>query len=560
MRKFLKLAIAVQLVGLAWVTVSITASAQVGNCPVRPDSGSIVANPLDLFSQNQVLNVDLSLNNGVDSLGYTHDCFNYSADDGSTIEAPTLRLNPGDTLNLNLSNQLDLPSKYPANAKMKHAMHMGPMTMGPTTKSPDTSCNGGTVTQNTTNLHFHGLNIPPVCHQDDVVNTLIQPTDPTFPYQIQIPQNEPPGLYWYHPHPHGFTTNQVNGGASGAIIVSGIENVKPQVAGLTEQVLILRQQFLNPGSWLPGPYQMTLNFQTIVTPGLTNFPRIVVDPGEKQFWRVLNSSTQAFLDLQILSNDLPQNLELISIDAVPVSGDPQVTDILLPPAGRAEFVMTGPPEGADAIFVNLGFDTGPVGNPNPAQLFATIITSADANKRAKKNGNKSKVRIPAKYRIPAAKPPTTVVPRFANLATVKPTTTRNLYFSEATEGTNGPTNYYLTVAGQTPKIFDPSLPPAIVTNVGAVEQWTIENHSSEEHAFHMHQIHFLVTAINGIALQTPIMQDTVNVGYWDGTQPYPSVTVLMDFRDPEIAGLFVYHCHVLDHEDGGMMAEIQVNP
>jgi FtsP/CotA-like multicopper oxidase with cupredoxin domain len=154
-------------------------------------------------------------------------------------------------------------------------------------------------------------------------------------------------------------------------------------------------------------------------------------------------------------------------------------------------------------------------------------------------------------------------PRFANLRTnVKPqaTTNRSLYFSEATEGTNGPTNYFLTVQGQKPRVFSPSNPPAIVTNVGAMEQWTIENHSSEEHAFHIHQIHFLVTAVNGVPLSTPIMQDTVIVPYWDGTQPYPSVTVLMDFSDPEIAGTFVYHCHILDHEDGGMMAEIQVNP
>jgi FtsP/CotA-like multicopper oxidase with cupredoxin domain len=250
-------------------------------------------------------------------------------------------------------------------------------------------------------------------------------------------------------------------------------------------------------------------------------------------------------------DNTPQTMELISIDAVPVSGDPQVTDIALPPAGRAEFVMTGPAEGANAFFVDAGFDTGPVGNPNPTLVLANIVSSADANKR--------KLRIPVKSHIPATKAPT-LVRRFANLVTVKPTTTRSLYFSEATQGSNGPSNYYITVAGQTPKVFDPSLPPAIVTNVGAVEDWTIENHSSEEHAFHMHQIHFLVMAVNGVALQTPVMQDTVNVPYWDGTMPYPSVTVRMDFRDPEIAGTFPYHCHILDHEDGGMMAQIQVNP
>jgi FtsP/CotA-like multicopper oxidase with cupredoxin domain len=547
MFKVFKSILAVHLVALAFAA----ASAQVGNCPSRPDPGTPVSNPLDLFSVNGVLTVALALNNGVDSAGYTHDCFNYQNTDGSTIEAPTLNLNPGDTLSLNLTNQLALPSSRSA---MRRSMHMGRVKGS----APDTSCNGGSVTQNTTNVHFHGLNVPPVCHQDDVINTLIQPTDPPFQYTVQIPSNEPPGLYWYHPHPHGFTTDQVNGGASGALIVEGIESVKPQVAGLTEQVLIVRQQFLNPGSWLPGPYQTTLNFQTVVTAPLNTYPEIIADPGEQQFWRVVNSSTQNFLDLQIQYNGVAQTLDLIAIDAVPVTGDPQVTDIQLPPAGRAEFVMTGPPENTNAVFVDLGFDTGPVGNPNFSQVLANIISTADLVKR--------KQHAPVKHRIPAlrASSKTTAnAPRFASLRTnAKPqaTTTRNLYFSEATEGTNGPTNYFLTVQGQTPLVFSPNNPPAIVTNVGAMEQWTIENHSSEEHAFHIHQIHFLVTAINGVPLSTPIMQDTVLVPYWDGTLPYPSVTVLMDFSDPEIAGTFVYHCHILDHEDGGMMAEIQVNP
>lgn len=546
-RRLFMFVIEVQVVGLALVA----ASAQVGNCPSRPAPGTPITNPLDLYSQNGTLNVALALNNGLDSDGYTHDCYNYTTS-GGTIEAPTLRLNPGDNLTLTLTNQLNLPANA---ARMKHSMHMGAMKMGAmkTTKPPlDTSCNGGTITENSTNLHFHGLNIPPVCHQDDVINTLIQPTDPPFQYQIRIPANEPPGLYWYHPHPHGFTTNQVNGGASGALIVSGIENVKPQVAGLTEQVLLVRQQFLNPGSWLPGPYEMTLNFETVVTPPLHTQPLIVADPGEQQFWRVLNASTQAFVTLQLLYNGVPQNMELISIDAVPVTGDPYVTTINIPPAGRAEFVMTGPSEGTNAIFVNQGFDTGPVGNVNPAQALASIISSDDARIR--------NYHVPPKYRIPAAKVPPVTKPRFAGLANANVTAKRSLYFSEATEGTNGPTNYFLTVSGQQPMVFNPALPPAIVTNVGAVEDWTIENHSSEEHAFHMHQIHFLVMEINRKALDPPVMQDTVLIPYWDGKSPYPSVKVRMDFRDPEIAGTFVYHCHVLDHEDGGMMAEIQVNP
>jgi FtsP/CotA-like multicopper oxidase with cupredoxin domain len=81
----------------------------------------------------------------------------------------------------------------------------------------------------------------------------------------------------------------------------------------------------------------------------------------------------------------------------------------------------------------------------------------------------------------------------------------------------------------------------------------------EVHAFHIHQIHFLVMAENGVALTNPQFLDTVNIPYWTGAGPYPSVTVRIDFRGP-VVGDFVYHCHILEHEDGGMMATIRVNP
>jgi FtsP/CotA-like multicopper oxidase with cupredoxin domain len=116
------------------------------------------------------------------------------------------------------------------------------------------------------------------------------------------------------------------------------------------------------------------------------------------------------------------------------------------------------------------------------------------------------------------------------------------------------------VDGQTPKVFSMPDPPAITTTVGAVEDWNVENRTGETHAFHIHQIHFLFMAVNGVAQADPQLRDTVVVPAWSGTGPYPSVSLRMDFRDPEIAGTFVFHCHVLDHEDAGMMQKIQVNP
>jgi FtsP/CotA-like multicopper oxidase with cupredoxin domain len=519
---------------------SLTASAQLPNCPVRPNPGTVVTDALSLSSANGALSLGLTIKNAADTFGYMHYCLNYSTTNGD-VEAPTLLLNPGDTLNMDLTNQLTVVVPASASSKYPHAHDMEHMTEAATTDP----CQSTIMNFNTTNMHFHGLNVPPLCHQDDVITTLIQPSTTPFRFQITIPTNEPPGLYWYHPHPHGFTALQVNGGAAGAIIIGGIEKIKPQVAGLTQRVLVLRQQFLNPLSWIPGPYQLTLNFQPATYPANPS-PILQMKPGEKQFWRFSNSSTQAFLDLQVLFGTTAQTLELISLDGVPVTNDPFVTDIPIPPAGRAEFIVTGPPSGTTGTFLTIGYNTGPVGNANTPQVLADIVPTASSAQQ----------QTPI---IPAAPLPA-VTQRFSGLASIKPSATRKLYFSEAALGTNPPVNFFITVDGQQPKLFTKNEPPAIVTKVGAVESWTIENHTSEQHAFHMHQIHFLVTAVNGVALATPTLNDTYNVPFWSGKGPYPSITVTMDFRDPNIAGTFVYHCHVLDHEDAGMMAKIRVDP
>jgi len=507
------------------------------NCPPRPAQGSVVADPFSLQSTNGVLRVDLTLQNSIDSSGYLHDCLNYQAPIG-TVEAPTWYLNPGDELILNLTDQLVAnPLQPPQGYRMRG---MAPMTMN------EGACQGGTVTGLTTNMHFHGLNIPPTCHQDDVLTTLIQPFTPAFTYRTQIPKNEPPGLYWYHPHPHGFTTIQVNGGAAGALIVNGIEKVKPQVAGLPQRVLIIRQQFQNPNSWLPGTNELTLNFVPIIAPS-TTVPVIQMTPGAKEFWRVANASTQAFLTLQILNGGKPQNLEAIAYDGVPVQTDREMTSILLAPAARAEFIMQGPAAGGTEVFQTAGYYTGPVGNSNPQMVLANIVPVANA------------VEPPAVPRV-ASGAQSMPAQRFGGLLTQAITARRKLYFAEATQGSNGPTEYFIAVEGRQPKLFNVNDPPAIETQVGAVEDWTIENRSGETHAFHIHQIHFLVMEVNGKPVPDPELHDTITVPYWKGKGAFPSVKIRLDFRDPEIAGTFVYHCHILDHEDGGMMAKIRVRP
>jgi FtsP/CotA-like multicopper oxidase with cupredoxin domain len=218
------------------------ASARTGLCAqelpndvcARPSAGSLVPEPQDLRSQNGVLKVNLTVHSV--NLPGEPPRLCYTSADGS--QSPNLRLAPGDLLILNLKNDLTDP-EHPAATGHLHA----------SAKSKNRPCSSGLMTSTSTNLHFHGLTIPAVCHQDDVLKTSIQPDDPPFEYRFRIPDNEPPGLYWYHPHIHGFSKVQVLGGLSGAMIVEGIERANSEVAGLPERVLVIRDQdLLNPNA------------------------------------------------------------------------------------------------------------------------------------------------------------------------------------------------------------------------------------------------------------------------------------------------------------------------
>src|ERR1700722_6771757 len=262
--RFTKYLIAVAILGV----LPITSFAQ---CPPRPDPGTLVKDPYTIKSQNGTLTADLSLGHSVDDQGYTHYCYQYQSPNG-VVEAPTLRVNPGDTLQLNVSDVIQ--DNEASKMKMHHS-------------AAGTGCgDGGTATVSSTNVHFHGMPIPPVCHQDDVINTLIQPGTGPFNFNIQVPTDMPPGLYWYHPHVHGFTEFQVNGGAAGAIVVEGMEKVRPEVKGLRERVFVIRQQYLVP--WIPGPYQLSLNYQVSLFPNGPS-PFINMKPGTREFWRVANA-------------------------------------------------------------------------------------------------------------------------------------------------------------------------------------------------------------------------------------------------------------------------------
>jgi FtsP/CotA-like multicopper oxidase with cupredoxin domain len=534
-------------------------------CQALPDkacsrfpAGSVLSSPQDLRSQHGVLEVNLAFRNSLDPAGQMRYC--YIADGG--IQSPTLRVHPGDLLILHLKNELSLPSQTSTH---EHSM--------------PGSCGSGMMSESATNLHFHGLVIPPVCHQDDALKTLIQPTDPPFEYRIRIPHDQPPGLYWYHPHPHGFSEAQVLGGASGALIVEGIEQANSLIAGLPERVIVIRDQRVmstkvDPAK--PGK-DLSLNFVPVTYPDYT-LAVIQMKPSERQFWRVLNASADSYVDLKLLFDGKPQYLGVIGLDGIPIGfedGKPRnrvlwESHIALPPAGRAEFVVNGPPVGVAATFATQAVVTGPTTGPgatapppttatgtpagdddnSPPRILATIVTSSSSSEPLST--------LPA---LPVALASPSRLP----LASVKAVRERKLYFSEELQDPKDPnsaTIFFITEEGKTPKAFDPaSSAPDIVVHQGDVEDWTIENRSAETHAFHIHQTHFIVLESHGVPVDQPYLRDTINVQFWNGySAQFPSVKLRMDFRDPNIVGTFPYHCHILQHEDGGMMGTIRVEP
>jgi FtsP/CotA-like multicopper oxidase with cupredoxin domain len=535
----------------------------------RPAIGSVVAEPEDLRSHDGVLEAELTARDVRDLLGSTLYCYT----DAEGRESPTLRVKPGDLVILHLKNALTEADAAKAPSMAAHTHRAS---------SPE-SCGNGAMSAVSTNLHFHGLTIPPECHQDDVLKTLVQPGDAPFEYRFHIPDDEPPGLYWYHPHIHGFSKQQLLGGASGALIVEGIERAKKALAGLPERVFVIRDQDLvnpnespaksepvvpkflvdrdgdaaNTGTGFGKPAKdLSINYVPVPYPDYA--PAVIeMRPKERQLWRVLNAAAITYLNIEVLFSHAPQPLGVVAMDGVPMShNDPQgelviwQKHLVIPPGARVEFIVDGPAEGEDALLVTRTVDTGPGGENDPNRMLARIVAKTDA-----KEPRSTLSRSPEP--LAASVPPW--------LGDVAPVRVRRLYFSEKLDNPDDPTSaveFYLTEEGQQPKMFDMnSSEPNIVVQQGTVEDWIIENRSAELHDFHIHQLHFVLIDYMGKPVNENFLRDTVNVPYNNGhSLTYPSVRLRMDFRDPNIVGTFVYHCHILEHEDKGMMGSIRVEP
>jgi FtsP/CotA-like multicopper oxidase with cupredoxin domain len=584
--------------GLGSATGSHYQVHEINNLTVTTATGAPITtaadNPPQIVSSNGslVFNVSVVQNANTGNPQYVYN--------GSTVP-PTLRLLPGDTLTVNLTNNLPTPPS-------------------------------GSSYSNNTNMHFHGLHVSPQAPGDDSIDMLAAPGQ-SLHYALTLPTNHPPGLYWYHSHAHGEAERQTLSGMSGAIIVDGIAAYTPQVSNMIERVLLVRDAPL-PGTALPNArlsqlYAMKWAMQHGVTmhasgatavlrsspvgrggrselrtasnaasnnpyapinPKYRRFvrssttsshcvpgnpeapvhaitlngqtqPTLNIAPGETQFWRVANTSADTYIDFAV---DKTQ-VQLIAIDGVPLSSGVNtpasltLSDFVIPPSSRAEFIVTGPPAGTTAYVRTNCFDAGQSGNAMPAEILATINPVAGVASSAQR-ALVARVSPKAKrFTFHAVAPSAATTARVANVRVpsgAKPSA-RAAARILSTPVSATQTIYYSDQNDINGVVYDPAAPPQFYAQSGTVQQWNIVNNSYQVHTFHIHQIHFVVQAINGVTQSQQFVWDNVNVPAATASGP-GSVTLLLDFTDPLDIGTFLLHCHILSHEDQGMMAKIRV--
>jgi len=365
-----------------------------------------------------------------------------------------------------------------------------------------------------TNMHYHGMNVSPRDNSDNIF-LHIRPGE-SFDYKVILPENHPTGLFWYHSHAHNLSEYQVMSGMSGAIIVEGLLDPVRELRDVRERVLLLKDIQIDSDSMIPD----TIDSNAGTTRTLNGMvaPMMSIRPGETQLWRIGNIGADIFYRLKLDGHTLYE----VARDGNRHNRIVPRDEIVLPPSARVEVLVQGGPAGAYQ-FRTLGYDTGPAGDQYPEVVLATLLSAGDEVDR---------IALPDR------------LPPVENLRERTPTARRTIVFSESGDGNT------FFIDGRE---FDPDRVDTR-TSIGAVEEWTIRNDSDEQHVFHIHQVDFQVVSING--------REQPFIGYQD-TEITPvrgEITIRIPFTDPVIAGKFIYHCHIMNHEDNGMMATILVNP
>ena len=464
-----------------------------GRTSFQTAGGQDLSEPQALHSADGRLQVKLSAASGRVSIA-GRDATALSYNE--SLPGPTLFLRPGDRVNVTLENRLADP----------------------------------------TNLHVHGLHVSPRGNSDNVLVS-VEP-DTSFDYEYRLPANHPPGVYWYHPHRHGSVADQIFGGLYGAIIVQDSQPVPVT----RERVLVISDISLTEGGSIAAVSAMEKMMgregALVLVNGQLN-PALAARPGERERWRIINACTSRYLKLCLDG----QHLQLLGLDSGRYQSPRDVDEVLLAPGNRADLLVTT--AAGTAVLRTLPVDRGGMGSmmgghngggqSQPGPDGTVLATLAVAGAAAAALGP-----VPAQ-----------LAPRDLRAAPV--TAHRELVFAMGMDmgmnsdmgGRTGSGMMNFTINGRP---FDPARVDTTVP-ADAIEEWTLRNTSPMDHPVHLHVWPMQIIEQAGRPVDSPAWQDVVNV------PARSSVRVRIAFDD--FTGKTVYHCHILDHEDSGMMGLIE---
>ena len=369
-----------------------------------------------------------------------------------------------------------------------------------------------------TTIHWHGLHIPNASDGSPYYPVL---PGKDFDYVFTLERGTA-GTYWYHPHPDHVTGKQIAKGLFGSLIVRAHDDPLPR--GMKEQLIVLSDNRFNPDGSIdmqdPSTPQGNIDLSNgregnVLFVNGRVMPTIAIRSGEVQRWRILNASAARVYRLAIPG----QTFLHVANDGGLFERPVEVKEILVANSERVELLVrgTGAP-GSSTVLQTLPYDryvpqTKP-GDWNAARDLLTLRYTAETPVKA--------APIPAVLRpIPA-------------LDTTLATRTRVFVMQQGF--INGRPHELNRVDS--------------LAKLGDVEIWQVENLVGMDHPFHLHGFQFQVIDRNGVAEPFRSWKDTVNV-------PKHS-TVRFIVRLSDFAGKWMYHCHILDHEDHGMMGVLEV--
>ena len=414
-----------------------------------------------------------------------------------TTPGPTLRVRPGDLLAVTLDNRLDAP----------------------------------------TNLHTHGLHVSPEGDSDNVF-VMVDPGK-QHTYRYEIPADHPSGTFWYHPHHHGTVAPQVFAGLAGTIIIEDAIDDLTELAAATSRVLVLADPNIGETAAVvavsPMEAMMGRQGDAIVVNGLPQ-PRMSTRTGALEHWRIVNASPSRYYALRL--DGLP--LHLIATDGGRLDAPHPVDEIVLVPGERAEVLVPVSAAGSH-VLTTRGVDRGGMGMGGMQGGMG----------RGDAAGQADGATIVASLVVEGAAAPAPALPsvlRNQGAPSDEVTRTRDVTLSMTMGmgGTGGDGQFLIDG-----RSFDENRVD-VTTRLGTTEDWVIHNTSPMDHPFHLHVWPFRVIDRSDGKPIAPGWKDTVNVPAGE------SVRVRIPFRD--LAGKAVYHCHILDHEDLGMMGVIETRP